>query len=240
MSEKRSIIDPNETILWKGKPDKKAYVLPALKGSLVLFLGLGFLTLILILEASLLESQAIIVIPFVFAFVMLLPPLWQLRKYPTKDYIITNQRLIIQRGFVEPDEFIINLDEIKEVLVKISSFDKRLSTGSIYPITDLFPYEPGKYPAPSGEHQFKMITVYNLVEQKYETISEKILWEKCSMHPRLEGLKEPYVVEKILKSAMLGEATFVNCRYCHTHYDSEKEGKCPHCGGTQPKDYSTV
>ena len=40
---------------------------------------------------------------------------------------------------------------------------------------------------------------------KDETIPELIFWDLSNMHPSFEGLKEPYVVQKILKSAMLGE-----------------------------------
>ena len=233
----KDVLDPNETVLWRAKPDKKALMLPAFGGIPFALFFLGFSAIWLSLGVPLLESPMVITIPAAIILI-LVPPLWQYRKEPKAEYMITNQRLLIKSGITEQDVWFADLDRIKDTLVKIGLVDKVLGTGKLYPITAEYPYEP-KLRAYSQGGMDKPIKVYNIVEQKYEEIPEIELYRKSQTHPRLEGLTEPYAVQKLLKEAIFGAGTnYVSCEYCRFRYDLNKEGKCPNCGETQNQKYS--
>ena len=237
MSAFKNILDPTEQVIWSGKPDKKALMLPAFGGIFFALVFLGITSIFLIGGMPFLESPAVIIIPVAIAIIVV-PPIWQYRKMPHAAYMITNQRLIIKSGVTEQDVWFANLDNIKDTIVKIGLADKILGTGKIYPITSAYPYEP-KPRYYTRARMYKPIKVFNIAEQKYEEITEIELYRKSHTHPRLEGLKEPYAVEKLLKEVIFGVGTnYVNCKYCNYRYDLNKEGKCPHCGGPHPQKHS--
>ena len=239
MSAFKNILDLNEQVIWSGKPDKKAFILPAFGGIFIALFFLGISAIWLVMDVPLLESPLVIAIPAAIILI-LVPPLWQYRKMPKAEYMITNQRLIIKSGITEQDVWFAELDRIKDTFVKIGLVDKVLGTGKLYPITAEYPYEPKPRTYTEGG-AYRPIKVYNIVEQKYEEIPEIELYRKSQTHPRLEGLKEPYAVQKLLKEVIFGAGTnFVSCEYCNYRYDLNKEGKCPHCGGTQSHKYSSI
>lgn len=237
MSAFKDILDPNEQVLWSVKPDKKAFMLPAFGGIPIALFFLGISAAWLVVGASVLESPLVVAIPAAI-FLILVPPLWQYRKMPKAEYMITNQRLIIKSGVTEQDVWFTDLDNIKDTIVKIGLVDKILGTGKLYPITPAYPYEP-KPRAYTEGGMYRPTKVYNIAEQKYEEIPEIELYRKGQTHPHLEGLKEPYAVQKLLKEVIYGAGTnLVNCKYCYYRYDLNKEGECPRCGGPHPQNYS--
>jgi hypothetical protein len=233
-----NILDPNEQIIWREKPHKKAFILPAFGGIFFALFFLGITSVFLMGGVPLLQSPAIITIPLAIGLIVV-PPIWQYRKIPHVEYLITNQRLIIKSGITKNDVWFANLDDIKDAVVKVGLVDKMVGTGKIYPITAAYPYEPkGSYRFTEGGMN-NPIKVYNIAEQRHEEITEMELWRKLRTHPKLEALTEPYAVKKLLKEAIFGAGTnFVSCKYCYARYDLNKEGKCPQCGGTQPQNYS--
>jgi hypothetical protein len=233
----KNILDPNEQAIWSGKPDKKAFMLPAFGGIFFALFFLGITSIFLMAGVPFLESPAVFTIPLAIVLIIGLP-LWQYKKLPHSAYMITNQRLMIKSGVTEHDVWFTELDNIKDTIVKIGLVDKILGTGKTYPITRAYPYEP-KPRAYTKGGMYRPIKVFNIAEQKYEEIPERELYRKSQTHPRLEGLKEPYAVEKLLKEVIFGAGTnFVSCKYCNCRYDLNKEGKCPHCGGPHPQIYS--
>ena len=232
-----NILDPNEQVIWSAKPDKKAFMLPAFGGIFFAVVFLGITSIFLMAGLPFLESPAVITIPIAIALIVV-PPLWQYRKMPHSAYMITNQRLIIKSGITKEDVWFADLDHIKDTIVKIGLVDKRLGTGKLYPITPAYPYEP-KLRGYTEGGMYRSTRVFNIVEQKYEEIPEIELYRKSQMHPHLIGLKEPFAVQKLLKEVIFGAGTnFVSCEYCNYRYDLNKEGKCPHCGGAHPQNYS--
>lgn len=233
------VLDPNETVIWSGKPDKKALMLPAFYGIFIALFFLGITSIFLMTGTPFLMSPAVVTIPLAIALIIV-PPLWQYRKMPHSAYMITNQRLIIKSGITEQDIWFTDLDNIKDTLVRIGFVDKILGTGKLYPITPEYPYEP-KMRAYSQGGMYKLTKVYNIVEQKYDEIAEIELYRHDQSRPRLEALTEPYAVQKLLKEAIFGAGTnYVSCEYCKFRYDLNKEGKCPNCGGTQSHKYSSI
>jgi hypothetical protein len=236
LSGLKNVLDPNETVIWRCKPNKKTLTLRALGGIPIALFFLGITSIFLSTGMSLLASPAVFTIPLAIILVLVIP-LWQFRKYPHTEYMITNQRLILKTGISGNDVWFTELDKTKESIVKIGFADKIWGTGSLYPITKEYPCEPRNYLYTEGGMN-RLKKVYNTAEQKYEEITEIELRKKTSFHPHLEGLKEPYQVQKLLKEVIFGAGTnFVNCEYCNYRYDLNKEEKCPHCGGTHPQNY---
>ena len=134
-----NVLDPNETVLWSGKPEKKALILPDFFGGTLM--ALFFLAVASVFLNVAVLMPAVILFPVAIALIVV-PPIWQYRKTSQAEYLITNQRLIIKSGITKQDVWFSELDKIKDIKVKIGFTDKLLGTGKLYPITAIYPYEP--------------------------------------------------------------------------------------------------
>ena len=198
------ILKTNEKVLWSGKPVKKAFILPALGG---IPFGLLFLTIFFMWLAGM---------PFMFGLpiplalmlagwgfgLIVVPPTWQLKKYPNTGYMITDQRLIIQTWTLKLDTWFANFGEIKEVGVKVGLIDKLFGTGTVYPVTSSYPFPPGKKFWYTDGSPGRVHKLYNPATGNYEEFSEMQIWHKTSFRPCLHALKEPYEVQKLLQKAV--------------------------------------
>ena len=115
MSKLERMLKANENVLWSGRPAKKAFILPALGG---IPFGLLFLTIFFLCLAGM---------PFMFGLpvelaimlagwgfgVIVVPPIWQLKKYPNTEYMITDKRLIIQTWTIWLRTWFANFGEIR-------------------------------------------------------------------------------------------------------------------------------
>ena len=237
MSAFKNILDPNEQVLWSAKPDTKSFLLPAFGGWFFALFFLGFSLIWVAIGVPLFMSPLFMTIPAAIVL-MVVPPIWQYKKLKHVGYMITNQRLIVKKGIHDYEAWFVSLEDIKDVIVKIGFVDMLFGTGKLYPITIAYPYEP-KPRAYTEGGMYRPIEVFNIAEQKHEEIPEIELYRKSQTHPRLEGLKEPYSVQKFLREVIFGAGTnYVSCKYCNYRYDLNKEGKCPHCGGTHPQNHS--
>jgi hypothetical protein len=229
-----AILDPNETVIWSGKPEKKAFMLPALGG--IPFALFFSIFVYLMLTNGPLSTEKLFLPIFALCwivFLIIVPPIWQLRKFSGVEYAITNQRLLIKSGITKTDVWFTNLNSIKEIIVKTGIADKILGTGKIYPITAEYPYAP-QLRSYSRGGMYNLKKVYNVAEGKHEEVSEYDLYTKSISHPHLEGLNEPYAVQKLLREAIFGSGTnYVTCEHCNYRFDLNKEGKCPNCGATK-------
>lgn len=121
------------------------------------------------------------------------------------EYIITNQNLIIKSGKEDDEVWVINLDKIKQIIVKKGVVGKIFGTAKIYPITPSYPYNPLQKRAwirPTYANPSAMTTrleVYNIVESRYEDVEKYIVFRMANFHPRLEALKNYQMVEQLLK-----------------------------------------
>jgi len=211
-----SILDPNEEILWKGAPEKEKFVLddprvvffallPLLWGFIFAIMGIYFLAIILV-------SVDILLIAYFYG--------WRSKHSQQIEYMITNQRLLIKSGTAKEDVWFAKLDKIFDVIVR---------NGDLFPITATYPYEPKRHWV--TEEMYNSRKVYNIAERKYDIITEIDLYRNNQTRPKLEGLAEPYDIQKLLKEAIFGAGTnYVTCKYCKFRYDLNKEEKCPYCG----------
>ncbi len=166
-------------------------------------------------------------------FLIVVPPIWQFRKFSGVEYGITNVRLIIKSGITQTDVWFTDLNKIKEIIVKTGIVDKILGTGKVYPITSEYPYAPElRSYSRGGMNNLKR--VYNVAEGRYDEVTEYDLYTKSVNHPHLEGLNEPYAVQKLLREAIFGAGVnYVTCEHCSYRYDLNKDGKCPNCGAAK-------
>lgn len=181
MSELARHLRAEEKVLWIGKPVMKAYFLPALGGIPIAMFFLAFVIAMLFFgEPSGFEWLLPLfviggVIVLVFVFVL---PIWQLLRFRNTEYVITDQRVIIQSGAIGKDTRFADLDKIQEAHVKVGLVDTWFGTGSIMILT-------------AG--QVAMGTIGG------DTISWTSPLPKIT--PNISYIREPYEVMKLLQEA---------------------------------------
>ena len=171
-------LDPFEKIIWRGKPDKKAHRLASLGGiPFGLFFFAAYLYIIFVMGDNIL-GPSLLILAWVVGLIFI-APLYQLTKFPNEEYVLTDGRLLIKTGIKEDDVWFTKLENIKELIVKKGVTGKILGTGTIYPITDTHPpFNPN-----------------NIHDQG---------WRRFQ---KLDVIKEPYKIKKILEEAIFGAKT---------------------------------
>ena len=148
-----------------------------------------------------------------------------------EEYMITNQRLLIKKGFRKENIWFERLENIKKTIVIRGITGTIFGTGSIYPITKTYPYHP-QHRRYSEASSHDLIKVYNLITEQTEEVIKRELSARNYDRPCLNTIKEPYKIQKILEEAIFGAGTnYVNCGYCSYRFDLNKKGRCPSCGG---------
>jgi len=192
------LLESNESIIWSGKPKKKAYLLPALGGiPFALFFSIFLYFMLSIARPSRLDEMFLpIFMSCWIVGLVVVPPVCKLKTYSRVTYMITNKRLIIKSGL--NNVWFTKLENIKEVLVKIGVVDRICGTCKIYPITPEYPYAPKRY-AYSRGGLYNLKKVYNLADKKYEEVSQYEIYTKSLTQPYFEGLDKSSHVEDLLK-----------------------------------------
>ena len=189
MSKLDRFLNADERVVWSGRPEKKAFVLPGL-GSVPF--GLVFFGFFLLWMFSASQQGLFFFgffgLPFVLIAVGITfgPVLWQLLRYRNTEYLITNKRLITQTGAIGLDTRFVDFEKIQEVYVKIGVFDRLFGTGSLYAMTagSAASFGPGTSPYGYG---FGM----------------------NAFRPSLAALKEPYQIQKLLQDAVENSKIFL-------------------------------
>ncbi len=141
MREIDRILDPNEQVLWEGKPALWPYVLtgslPSFLFGIVWFLFLSpFLSAGLFLnvagEGMVTASVNLFLLPFVLIGLFLLfgIPLLKILGYKNLYYAITGKRIIIQSGIIGRDFSYVDFDQIASTEVQVGFWDKTIGGGS--------------------------------------------------------------------------------------------------------------
>jgi membrane protein YdbS with pleckstrin-like domain len=172
---------PNERVLWMGKPVKKAFVLPALGFVPFALFFLMIFLLIFYVEDSENFVGPHLLIPIALASGLILIPLtWQILRVRNTEYMITDQRVIIQSGAIGKDTRIFELGKIQEVSIKVGFIDRRFGTGSILILT-------------AGQ-----VAVGNIG-------GDTVNWQfgpLPKITPSISVIREPYKVQKLLQGAI--------------------------------------
>ncbi len=177
------LLKTNEKILWSGKPEKKAFVLPALASVPfgLFFLGFSIFWLLSTSSAGAPDFFTIMGLPFVMVGIVIAigPFLWQLLRYRNTEYVITDKRIITQTGAIGLDTRFVDFDKIQEIYVKIGVIDRLFGTGSLYAMTA----GSTNFGPQTGPYGYGFGGMYGF-------------------RPSLAALKEPYQAQKLLQEAV--------------------------------------
>lgn len=173
-------LNPDERVVWSGKPVKTAFILPGLASIPfgLIFVGFSFFWMWTASAGGAPDFFTLFGLPFVLIGIGLTfgPFLLQLMRYNNTEYMITNKRLITQTGAIGIDTRFVEFEKIQEVYVQIGIIDRLLGTGTVVPMTAGF---SGFFPA--GRHGYGSM---------------------AGWRPSFSALREPYEVQKLLQEAM--------------------------------------
>ena len=188
MSRISSQLRSNETILWKGKPVLKSLCFAGLNIRLIFFPLVCLFTLFVYATITrvgppfLFYLYALIFFcgpPFAIAFAK---PISVALAHRNTEYVITNQRVIIQTGRLKINTRFIDVEKIQEVIINFGLVDKIFGTGSIY-------YDTASISSVWNQLFGRSSGGYN------------------NMRPNLIALKEPYKIQKLLQEAKRNSVT---------------------------------
>ncbi|MEM3700746.1 MAG: PH domain-containing protein [Candidatus Bathyarchaeia archaeon] len=178
MSQLSRHLQPDEKVLWSGKPVFIPFIFSGL--IVVPVIGIVWLIFAMFFVLSAISMRAPM-FPFILfsLFVILMglgiilgPVFVEFLRYRNTEYMITNQRIIAQTGAIGIDTRFVELNRIQEVYVTVSWLDKIYGTGSIVAVTA--GYVPVGVPSP-----------YNPL-----------------VRPALKAISNPYEVQRLLQEAI--------------------------------------
>lgn len=138
------VLNNDEKVLWRGKPNAKSYVLAAMlkmlpiaiiwiifDGAFIVGISIGMT------RGDILLGILGFVIPF---FLLHLTPVWiwiantvkAVREVKNLEYAVTDKRIIIRSGMIGIDFKFVNYTEIDSVNIKVEIIDKIFKVGDIY------------------------------------------------------------------------------------------------------------
>ncbi|MBD5092111.1 MAG: PH domain-containing protein [Clostridiales bacterium] len=138
------ILNVGESVLWRAKPNKKAYVMQAAFKMLPIALIWLIFDGAFIVGISYGMSQGSIplgILGFIIPFFLLhLTPVWiwigntikAVAEIQNIEYVATDRRIIVRSGVIGIDFKFLNYNEIETVNVKVSPTDKLFKVGDIY------------------------------------------------------------------------------------------------------------
>jgi hypothetical protein len=187
-------LESTETVAWRGKPAKKTILLQSLAGiPFALIFGSAGIVM-LTFDVPLLGLPLGLLV--VACCLVMVPPVWFLKKLPNTEYVVTNRRVLIKTGSSKHDVWSSELDKIRGFIVTTGVSDKIVGTGKLYPITAEYPYAP-KLRVYTRNGMDRLRKVYNLTTGVYDKIFETELYRKSLSHPHLEGVKNPSEVKRV-------------------------------------------
>lgn len=143
-NEIEDVLNSDEKVLWRGKPNPKSYVLAAMvkmfpiaiiwllfDGTFIVFITKGMT------DGGIPLSMLGFIVPF---FVLHLTPVWiwlyntvkAVREVKNLEYAVTDRRIIIRSGIIGIDFKFVNYTEIDSVNIKVGLIDRIFKVGDIY------------------------------------------------------------------------------------------------------------
>jgi len=177
MSRLSMHLQPDEKVLWSGKPVLIPFILSGL--IVIPIVAVVWLIFAMFFVVSALSVGArhfpfLFFSPFILIifFIIMIPLFVEYLRYGNTEYMITDQRIITQTGAIGIDTRFVELNKIQEVYVTVGWLDKIYGTGSIMAVTA--GYVPVGAPSP-----------YNPVAR-----------------PAFKAIRNPYEVQRILQEAI--------------------------------------
>lgn len=124
--------DPNEKILWVGKPQKYIAYLPYNFNFMVAFIPSFIIMILLIFIGDPRNSYNSLFIIILFC-VCVSPFLTTYLMYDSTNYAISNRRIIVRMGIFSNNVYSIDFDKITDIIVRQNILEKNCGLGSILP-----------------------------------------------------------------------------------------------------------
>lgn len=171
--EFKKIIDPNETILYEGKPEKRCYVFESIFNPLLPFALLwAFLDISLLANTFLMDTQdnmTLMIIPFMLIHMM---PVWiylggilfTVRRYRNTLYVITDKAIYVSGGIFTKSINTKSFLELSHIDLHRGIFDQKFKVGDIIATTNQL-NQNGKSTSIVISSISDYINVYNLVKK---------------------------------------------------------------------------
>ena len=135
MSDLDALLDADETIVWRGRPQRLAYVLSSVPAT---FVGLVWCSFLVPFYWGVLVQKG--VPPFVWlvlvphtlvGLVLLLAPLLAALVYPNVEYALTSRRVIAKSGLLARTFEAIDYTELSDVAVRVGPVGRWTGTGDV-------------------------------------------------------------------------------------------------------------
>lgn len=140
MNELKSMVGPDERILYEGKPDKKCFVFESIFNPLLPFAVIWAIIDMSILTGSLSSGQFTVLLFLLFHMM----PVWMylsgviftFRKYKNTYYIVTDHAVYISGGIFTKNYSTKTFAEMSRVDVHRGIFDQKFNVGDVIISTD--------------------------------------------------------------------------------------------------------
>jgi len=137
----KDMFDPDENLIWEGKPDKTAYVVGPV--FLLVIAGVFFIASLLLLGFVVVAAAAggeqltiyviLMVSQLIPAIIMgVALPVYRLMNWKVTNYAITNKRIYIENGIIGRDISVTEFADIHNPQVNVDFMDKIRNCGSVY------------------------------------------------------------------------------------------------------------
>lgn len=125
MNETSKVLNQNEQILWEGQPQFLPYAMGIL--SIIIF-GLIWTGMSLSVFIPSYKTLGFMGMPFIFVligiFMLVYNPVYRILVYKHVWYVMTDKRIIFQRGLIGRDFDFVDYDKIESAAVNVDILDK--------------------------------------------------------------------------------------------------------------------
>ena len=195
-----AVLSEDETILWRGKPFKKSYILSAIFKFLpiaILWAGIDISLITCMILFMELDWWFYLILGFFFLFHLM--PLWlyignvvtSFRRLKIEEYAFTDKRIIVKAGLLAPNIISIYYSSIISINLRIGLIEKMCKVGDIYIV-----YSNGKILL---EDITNCYYIYSELQRIANDIKSDILYPNNYRPMENKGYKTSYKGEEIKK-----------------------------------------
>ena len=194
ISEIDKILDPNETIIWRGRPKLVAYLFKTVP---VVFFGLFWCMFLVPFYWMVFTKKApvfvwIILGPHTLVGLgMLTAPLWAGLIYPYIEYAITNRHVILKSGLFARDFSTVDFVYLTDVSVSVGLIGRITNTGDINFVSGMGIFTPktGRSALCAVENPYD---VFKLLKQAYFDVKTDVEFPNKLRPPVNPGYPSEY------------------------------------------------
>jgi len=189
---------PGESILWRGKPKKSAFIasrsltmLPI--AAIWLILDLSFLSGMFFSGTLSLFTSLFFVLHLMPVWIWLVSTLTAGKRWHNTVYYVTNRRIIVQGGFLAVNEKSVFYKDIRNAQLRIGFFDKIAGTGSVVLDDGHYDYHRRRnYPGTKLEHLENAKSAYALIQKTILDIQTDIEYPNAYRPEQNPGYQTDY------------------------------------------------